>query len=178
MLLAEFADAIGDYLATRTGARVPRSLAELIAFNETHADVELAHFGQSILAASLAAPGVDSTEYAAARARCLEVSRGGIDTALAAHGLDALLTPSYGPAHPIDLVNPEAGGGSCTSPTAMAGYPLLTVPVHLAGGLPVAVSFWGTAGSEARLVELAAGLEAARDRTIGPLPAPTFAPFV
>ena len=60
----------------------------------------------------------------------------------------------------------------------MAGYPLLTVPTGLAAGLPVAVSFWGTAGSEATLVEIAHGYEAARDRDTGPLPAPTFTPFV
>ena len=79
---------------------------------------------------------------------------------------------------PIDLVNPEAYGGSCTGPAAMAGYPLLTVPAGLAAGLPVAVSFWGTAGSETTLVEIAHGYEAARDRDTGPLPAPTFTPFV
>ena len=60
----------------------------------------------------------------------------------------------------------------------LAGYPLLTVPTELAAGLPVAVSFWGTAGSEAGLVEIAHGYELARDRSTGPLPAPTFTPFV
>jgi amidase len=60
----------------------------------------------------------------------------------------------------------------------MAGYPLLTVPTELAAGLPVAVSFWGTAGSESTLVEVAAGYEAARDRSTGPLPEPTYPPFV
>ncbi|CAN5213355.1 amidase [soil metagenome] len=178
VLLAEFRAEVADYLATRVGTDVPRTLEDLISFPRAHADAALAHFGQSIFAAALLAPDVDSAEYAAARARCVEVSRGGIDHALTTHGLDALVTPSYSPAHPIDLVNAEHGAGSCTSPTAMAGYPLLTVPVHLAGGLPVAVSFWGTAHSEVALIEIAAGFEAARDRTIGPLPAPTFAPFV
>ena len=93
----------------------------------------------------------------------------------AEHDLDALVTPSYAPASPIDLVNPESFPGSCTSATAMAGYPLLTVPTELAAGLPVAVSFWGAAGSEATLVEIAHGYEQARDRTTGPLPPPTFA---
>ena len=94
------------------------------------------------------------------------------------HDLDALVTPSYPPAMPIDLVNTEAHAGSCTTPTAIAGYPLLTVPSGLAAGLPVAVSFWGTAGSEASLVEIAHGYEEARDRDTGPLPPPTFPPFV
>ena len=94
------------------------------------------------------------------------------------HALDALVTPSYGPTVPIDLVNPEAHTGSCTTPTAVAGYPLLTVPSGLAAGLPVAVSFWGTARSEANLIEIAHGYERAGVAVAGPLPPPTFEPFV
>ena len=40
------------------------------------------------------------------------------------------------------------------------------------------MSFWGTAGSEAALIEMAHGYEAARNRTDGPLAAPTFPTFV
>ena len=94
------------------------------------------------------------------------------------HDLDALVTPSYAPAIPIDLVNPEHHWGSCTQPAAMAGYPLVTVPSGLPHGLPVAISFWGTAGSEATLVEVAAGYERARHADSGPLPEPTFPEFV
>jgi amidase len=60
----------------------------------------------------------------------------------------------------------------------MAGYPIVTVPTRLVHGLPVALCLWGTAGSEATLVEIAAGFEAARDADTGPLQAPTFTPFV
>jgi amidase len=52
------------------------------------------------------------------------------------------------------------------------------VPTELAAGLPVAVSFWGAAGSEATLVEIAHGYETARDRSTGRLPEPTYATFV
>jgi amidase len=151
----------------------------VVAYNRTHADVELRHFGQSLFEQSLEGPGTDSPEYAEARARCLRAARDeGIDAVLRASDLDALVTPSYPPAMPIDLVNPEAHAGACTSPAAMAGYPLLTVPSGLAAGLPVAVSFWGTARSETTLVEIAHGYELARDRDTGSLPAPTFTPFV
>jgi len=178
VMMADFRSEIATYLSTRTGD-LPRTLEELVAFNLAHAEEELVHFGQSILETALTVPGVETPEYAAARARCLEVSRTeGIDKAIREHRLDALLTPSYAPAWPIDLVNAEGGAGSCTQPTAMAGYPLVTVPVRLAGGLPVAVSFWGTAGSETTLIGLAAALEAERDRVLGPLPAPTFPDFV
>ncbi len=178
VLLAELRSELADYLATRPGDG-PRSLADVVAFNRAHADTELRHFGQSLFEQSLAGPGVDSEEYAAARARCLEHGRDkGIDAVLRAHDLDAFVTPSYGPAVPIDLVNPEAHTGSCTQPSAMAGYPILTVPAGLAAGLPVAVSFWGTAGRETSLVEIGHGYELARDRSTGPLPAPTFEQFV
>jgi amidase len=178
VILAELRDGLAGYLARRPGD-VPRSLEDVVEFNRRRADDELVHFGQSLFEQSLAGPGVESSEYAEARARCLAASRSnGIDRVMNEHGLDALVTPSYAPAFPIDLVNPEGGGGSCTQPTAMAGYPLVTVPSELAAGLPVAVSFWGTARSEARLIEIAHGYEVARDRASGPLPAPTFPVFV
>ncbi|MFC4786455.1 amidase [Nocardioides sp. MAHUQ-72] len=178
VLLAELRSGLGDYLATRPGD-VPRSLEEVVQFNRDHADRELAHFGQGLFEKALAGPEDGSPEYAAARARCVAASReDGIDRVLREHRLDALVTPSYAPANPIDLVNPESFPGSCTAPTALAGYPLLTVPTELAAGLPVAVSFWGAAGSEATLVEIAHGYEQARDRSSGPLPEPTFPTFV
>jgi amidase len=178
VLLAELRAGLPAYLATRPGD-VPRSLEEVVRFNRDHADLELAHFGQSLFEQALAGPTIHDEEYAAARARCVAVARtDGIDRVLGQHDLDALVTPSYAPASPIDLVNPESFPGSCSAATAMAGYPLLTVPTELAAGLPVAVSFWGPAGSETTLVEIAHGYELARDRTSGPLPPPTFPTFV
>ncbi len=177
VMLAELRSGLEGYLATRSGDG-PRTLADVVAFNRDHAATELAHFGQSLFEQSLEGPGVESREYAEARERCVRKGRDGLDALLREHDLDALVSPSYPPAMPIDLVNPESQAGSCTTPTAVAGYPLLTVPSGLAAGLPVAVSFWGTAGSEATLVEIGHGYERARDRDTGPLPAPTFAPFV
>jgi amidase len=178
VLLAEFRAGVADYLATRTGD-VPRSLEDVVAFNRAHAGTELAHFGQALFDKALAGPVAGGPEHLAARERGVEATRaGGIDRVLREHGLDALVTPSYAPAHPIDLVNPESFPGSCTGPSAVAGYPLVTVPTELAAGLPVAVSFWGTARSEAGLIEVAHGYETARDRSSGPLDAPTFPTFV
>jgi len=178
VLLAEFRAGVDDYLSTRTG-EVPRTLREIIDFNRSHAQTELAHFGQSFFEQALAGPRAGSPEHRAARERGLAATRsGGIDHVLRAHELDALVTPSYPPAHPIDLINAETCAGSCSRPTAIAGYPLVTVPSELAAGLPVAVSFWGTADSEGTLIEIAHGYESARDRSSGPLAAPTFSTFV
>jgi amidase len=177
VLLAELKTGLADYLPTR-GRDGPQSLADVVEFNRERADEELRWFGQSFFELALESPGLDSEKYASARMRCLDHGRKGIDKLMAEHQLDAMVSPSYAPAIPIDLVNPEHDFGSCTQPTAMAGYPLVTVPVSSAQGLPVAVSFWGTAGAETTLIEIAAGFEAARDAKLGPLPEPTFPSFV
>jgi amidase len=178
VLLAELRAELPRYLATRSGD-VPRDLAAVVDFNRRHADTELAHFGQALFEQSLAGPTDGEPACVEARARCLAAARDdGIDKVLREHELDALVTPSYAPASPIDLVNAEHFPGSCTTPTAIAGYPLFTVPTELAAGLPVAVSFWGGAGSEPTLVEVAHGYEVARNRTSGPLPEPSFPTFV
>ncbi len=178
VLLAEFEVELRAYLRTRPGDG-PKSMADVVAFNRENAATELAYFGQSFFEAALKSPGVDSAEYAAARAACVAHGRDdGIDAVLREHDLDALISPAYAPAIPIDLVNAEHHWGSCTQPAAMAGYPLLTVPAGLAHGLPVAVTIWGTAGSETSLIEIAHAYEAARDAETGPLPEPTFPQFV
>ena len=158
----------------------PRTLADVVAFNREHADVELAALRPVAVRAGAGGPG----------RRQPGVRRGaGPLRAARPRRRHRRRAPEHRPRRaghpvvrarrcPIDLVNPEAHAGSCTTPTAIAGYPLLTVPSGLAAGLPVAVSFWGTAGSEATLVEIAHGYEQARNRDTGPLPPPTFAPFV
>ncbi|MGZ5399487.1 MAG: amidase family protein [Nocardioides sp.] len=178
VLLAEFSAGVAEYLATRSG-EAPRTLREIVDFNREHAETELAHFGQSLFEKALAGPTIGGPEHLGARSRGIAATRvNGIDRVLRDHELDALVTPSYPPANPIDLVNPESFLGACTGPSAVAGYPLVTVPTELAAGLPVAVSFWGTSGSETALIAIAHGYEAARDRASGPLPAPTFPTFV
>ncbi len=176
VLLSELGPALADYLRTRPGA--PQTLAEVVAFNRQHSDVELEWFGQDLFEMALGLPGLGSKEYDAARAACLAAGRDGIDQTLHEHRLDALLAPASAPAIPIDLANAEHHWGGCTETSAMAGYPIMTVPTGLVHGLPVALCLWGTGGSEATLLEIAAGYEAARDADTGPLPEPTFPAFV
>ncbi|HET8602803.1 MAG TPA: amidase family protein [Marmoricola sp.] len=176
VLLSELGPALADYLSTRPGA--PQTLAEVVEFNRAHADAELRWFGQDLFEMALSLPGLDSEEYAAARSACLAAGRDGIDAVLREHRLDALLAPAAAPAIPIDLVNEEHHWGGCTETSAMAGYPIVTVPTILDHGLPVALCLWGTAGSEPTLLEIAAGYEAARDADSGPLPEPGFPSFV
>jgi len=71
---------------------------------------------------------------------------------MTAHKLDALVAPTSGPASLIDLVNGDGGTSSAASPstvTSVAGYPHITVPAGYFRGLPVGISFFGRAWSEA-----------------------------
>ncbi|MDM7917163.1 MAG: amidase family protein, partial [Candidatus Eisenbacteria bacterium] len=83
----------------------------------------------------------------------------GIDAALARHGCDALVAPTGGPAWPIDLVNGDHFLVGSSGPAAMAGYPLINVPAGWSFGLPLGISFMGTAWSEPVLIRLAYAFE-------------------
>jgi amidase len=64
-----------------------------------------------------------------------------------------------GPAWVIDHVDGDNGMGGSSTLAAVAGYPSITVPAAHFFGLPVGVSFFGRAWSEASLLGLAADFE-------------------
>ena len=177
VLAHELKVGLAAYLATRVEGG-PRTLADLIAFNKEHADVELRYFGQELFERAEATDGLDSPVYVASRLAALRAGRDGIDGLLREHQLDALVTPSYSPAWTIDLINGDHVLGSSSSHAALAGYPLLSVPSGLVEGLPVGISFSGTAGSDATLIRLAHAFETARINAHGPFPTPEFTQWV
>lgn len=61
----------------------------------------------------------------------------------------------------VDRINGGRWLGSPSTLPAVAGYPHLTVPMGLVEGLPVGLSFMGTAWSEARLLSLGYAFEQA-----------------
>ena len=132
-----------------------RNLRELIAFNRTHADDELALFGQSLFEASEARGPLTDPAYLGAKAAVRFSTREqGIDRLLAEYDVNVLVSPS-GPLSPrIDPVNGDvwpawAGAGSIA---AQAGYPHLTVPMGEVHGIPLGVSFMGPAGADAAIL--------------------------
>ena len=145
---------LNAYLATTPPAVKARTLADVIAFNEAHADRELGLFGQETFVKAEATRGLDDPAYKTARATSLRIAgRDGIDAMLAADHLDALVSPTMPPAWTIDAVNgDQTGGAGAGSLAAVAGYPHLTVPMGSVMGLPVGLSFIGPAWSEARLL--------------------------
>jgi len=158
----EFKDGINRYLAARRGSG-PRTLAELIAFDEREAAREMPFFGQELFIESQARGALTDARYLEAHERAARLAgRDGIDAALGKDHLDALVAPTVSPAWTTDLVNGDhVLGGGVTTPPAVAGYPHVTVPMGAVHGLPVGLSFVGAAWSEGRLIGLAYAFEQA-----------------
>jgi amidase len=165
VLIFEFKRDLNTYLATRSNIALdregfPRTLAGLIAFNEAHADEELKWFGQQIF--ELAEAEVfDLAAYNAARPEARRLGgTDGIDATLAAHNVQALISPTDSPAWPIDLVNGDHFIFGTSAAAAIAGYPIVQVPMGFTSGLPLGISFYASAFSEPTLIKLASGFEA------------------
>ena len=160
VLLYEFKAGLNEYLADLgVGAKV-RTLADVIAFNAAHKSEEMPYFGQEILERAQKRGPLTDAKYRKALAKTrLDTRAKGIDAVMTAHRLDALVAPTNGPAWLIDLVNGDADSGGSSSPAAEAGYPSITVPAGYAFGLPVGISFFGRAWSEAKLIRIAYAFE-------------------
>lgn len=154
LFLYEMKVGLNRYLADHPNSPM-KSLAELIAFNRTHASEVMPFFGQELFEMVQATGSMEEAAYAEARAECIRLSRTeGIDRVLADHRLDAIIAPTDSmPAWSIDPVNGDRIVGGCSSPAAMAGYPHLTVPAgYLHDHLPVALSLFTTAWQEGKLL--------------------------
>jgi amidase len=161
ILATEFKAGVDEYLATTPATVKSRTLAALIAFNRGEPR-ELEWFGQDLFETSQARAGLDDPAYTAALRKALALAReNGIDRLLADHKVIALVAPTNGPAWTVDLVNGDRGVGSASMLPAIAGYPHLTVPAGDVAGLPVGLSFIGTAGSDATLLSLGFSFERA-----------------
>ena len=133
----------------------------MIAFNREHADRELRFVRQDGLEA-VERLDFSEREYEEALAANHRLSRAeGIDAVLRRHRLDALVMPTTGPPAKIDLIRGDTYGGGASTPAALAGYPAVSVPAGFAFGLPVGVTFMGTAWSEPVLLRLAYAYERA-----------------
>jgi amidase len=166
VLQYEFKDGLNRYLAT-AGAGV-KSLADVIAYNKANEAKAMPYFKQEILESSEAKGGLNNPEYINALTKTRR-SRQHIDTVLSANKLDAICATSIGFAGCIDLINGDYDTGfySCP-PAAMAGYPHITVPMGTVQGLPVGLSFMGTAYYEGPLLGFAFAYEQASKKRVTP----------
>ena len=174
VLLYEFREGIDAYLASLPGAPPVRTLDDLIAFNEAHADAEMRFYGQETFKEALAA--TDAKAYLKARANAQDLAGAqGIDRLLGEYDVDVLVAPTTGPAWPIDLVRGDPSGGiGAGSLAAIAGYPHLSVPMGQVERLPVGLSFMASRWEDAKVLQIGAAYEKARS---APLPPPSLKPW-
>jgi amidase len=153
VLMYEFKGDIQSYLSglRRTDMR---DLGDLIRFNRQHCGKEMRYFGQEIFEAANELSGdLGDREYREARAICLQ-GKAALDAALQRHNLDAVLSPSF---------------SFGTSGPAVAGYPLMSVPVGIsAEGRPAGVWLSGGFLSEPTLISLAYAIEQLIDARVPP----------
>jgi amidase len=154
------------YLRDWAAATGIGSLAEIVAFNNGHADRAL-RFGQDIFLAAEATRGdLSELEYISARQMDLHASRTlGLDAYMDAHRLDAVLFP--------------AATGAAIA--ARAGYPSIQVPAGFVSGMrdketpdyPYGAAFTGRAWSEPTLLRIAYAFEQATQARRPPPGLPT-----
>ncbi|KAF9477159.1 amidase signature enzyme [Pholiota conissans] len=142
-----------------------RSLADLITFNDAHPHIEKPDnfTSQSTLIISETTNGRNATFFKTLAYNKEIGATRGIDAALDERMLDALVLPA-------------AGYSLATTPAALAGYPIVTVPLgfypstqpirqagpltfYPAPGIPFGLSFIGTAFSEFELIGIAYAYE-------------------
>jgi amidase len=172
VLLYEFKEGVNKYLA---GANATvKNLADVIAYNNAHAAEAMPLFGQETLIRAEATDGLDNPRYRAAVRKTVASARQAIDSLLKAHQLTAIIGVTTGPAWCIDWVNGDYSTGvDFSSPAAMAGYPHLTVPMGQVRGLPVGLSFVGSAYQEGLLLGLGYAFEQATHHRAAPKLLPT-----
>ena len=145
VLLTELKADLANCLQGLPDGIVPyKTLADIIAFNKANADKELQHFGQDIFEAAQKEKGEDDIAYLEAIDTSQEIAGYGLDALFSDKKVDIIIAQTNGPAWLSTLGKGDAfSGPSASQMPAIAGYPHLTVPMGLSGGLPVGLSFIG-----------------------------------
>jgi amidase len=149
----------------------------VVRFEQAHAGVELPWFGNELFTQALGTGGRDGSAYADCRARNLDWAVG---TCLGPglEGADVLVAPAYGPSWKSDLaVGGHAGAVSSwvTTPAAIAGWPIMSVPIGLVQGLPIGLALVARPRDEWALLDAARRVESVA-ASVAPLPRPSWLP--
>ena len=180
----DFRGDVQAYFATRVGVPVAGgTLQSAIDFNNAHAAEEMPFFNQDVFdEAESLAPGPDDPQPVFAGMtynQALEIDRlagvNGIDAALKQFNLDAVVSATDNPAWATDLLYGDHFIFGTSGLAAPPGYPIVQVPAGIVFGVPLGISFFGTAFSEPTLIKLASGFEAVTKIRAKNLP--TFAPM-
>ena len=181
----EFKTDIATYLQTYvhgtnpvTGQAYPQTLADLIAFDAAHPDLE-GPWNDAVFEFAQATNGRDA-DCAALRQETTPPVQASIDQLMTQNHLDAIIALTNGPAWPTND-DPNAGDlnghfeffvGSSTA-AAVSGYPGITVPTGYDAGLPIGIAFIGQRWEEPKLLGLAYDYEQATHVRVPPQFIPT-----
>jgi amidase len=184
-LLCEFKTDIASYLQTYvhgtnpvSGTAYPKTLADLIAFDQAHPERE-GPWNDAVFDAAQATNGRDA-DCADLREATTPPVQDEIDKVMADNDLDAIIALTNGPAWPTNS-NPDEGDldghfeyfvGSSTA-AAVSGYADITVPAGYDAGLPLGVTFIGGRWAEPQLIGLAFDYEQATHIRVPPQLVPT-----
>jgi amidase len=184
-LLCEFKTDIANYLQTYvhgtnpvSHAPYPQTLADLIAFDQDHQNLE-GPWNDLVfeLAEATNGRGPDCDPF---RAGATPPTQTAINTVMAANDLDAIIALTNGPAWPTND-DPNEGDlnghfelfvGSSTA-AAVSGYPDITVPAGDDEGLPLGITFIGGRWDERNLIGYAYDYEQATHNRVAPQFIPT-----
>ncbi|HEV2951363.1 MAG TPA: amidase family protein [Actinomycetota bacterium] len=175
-LLCEFKTDIATYLQTYvdgtnpvTRQPYPQTLAELIAVNKAHPELE-GPWNDLVFELAEDTNGRDA-ECAAIRADVTPPVQAAIDELMAENDLDAIIALTNGPAWPTND-DPNEGDldgrfgeffvGS-SGAAAVSGYADITVPTGDIEGLPIGITFIGGRWAEPELIGLAYDYEQATE---------------
>ena len=170
LLLIEFKHELNAYLAKSAKAVTTRTLADVMSFNEG-SERELAIFDQSLFVQAEAKSAYDDEYKEIKEFLRVATQDEGIDQLLKEYNVDAIMMPSQTPAFLIDPVYGDSFPGGFAGAgwlAAIAGYPQVSVPMGDMKGLPINLSFMGTAWDEALLLNLAYHYEKANRAIIKP----------
>jgi len=174
----DFRADVQQYFATRVGVPLAGGTLQTgIDFNNNNADAEMPFFNQDLWLQTEALltdpnapqPGFPVSgsgtacpclSYNAAIAADKDFTVNGIDLAQSMFNLDAVVAPTDGPAWSTDLLYGDHFVFGSSGLGAPGGYPYVQVPATNVFGIPMGITFFGTAFSEGKLIRLASGFEA------------------
>jgi amidase len=170
----DFKSDLQAYFATRVGVPMAgKTIADAVAFDNANAAAEMPFWGQEIFEETAALlPGADTPQpdatfqnfsgmtYNQALAADQGAAVNGIDLAISTFSLDAVVAPTDNPAWSTDLLYGDHFVFGSSGLGAPGGYPYVQVPAADVFGIPLGITFFGTAFSEPKLITLASGFEA------------------
>ncbi|MFD2178368.1 amidase [Veronia pacifica] len=155
ILLYDFKHDLSEYLSGTSSSVEVKNIDELVAFNLANPST-LALFNQELIEMAAKKGSVEEPAYQASRQLVEKYGRKqGIDALSTDYQLDALIAPTNTPSWLIDHENGDNFEGGSSSPSAITGYPIITVPMGDTQGLPLGLSFFSGAYQEQTLLELA-----------------------